>query len=150
MNTEQLITEACSLPLEQRALVVERSLQSLSVSNSAARNISDIDPLTADALREFLQKLGGRFDFVGAMIFGSRSRGDFRPDSDADVAILLRGVPGRFVATKMEMDDIAYDVLLDTGIRIQPLPVWETEWAAPDAYSNPQLLYNIKRDGVYL
>ena len=34
MNAEQLITEACSLPMEQRALVVERLLQSLSVSNA--------------------------------------------------------------------------------------------------------------------
>lgn len=33
MTTEQLITEACSLPLEQRAQVLERLLQSLSASN---------------------------------------------------------------------------------------------------------------------
>ena len=39
------------------------------------------------------------------------------------------------------MNDIAYDILLDTGIRIQPLPVWEHECAHPESYSNPHLLY---------
>ena len=48
------------------------------------------------------------------------------------------------------MNDIAYDILLDTGIRIQPLPVWEAEWADPVNYSNPHLLHNIARDGIDL
>ena len=48
------------------------------------------------------------------------------------------------------MADIAYDVLLEMGIRIQPLPVWEDEWANPDAYANPRLLYNIRAEGVSL
>jgi antitoxin ChpS len=46
--------------------------------------------------------------------------------------------------------DVAYAVLLETGIRIQPLPVWEVEWAHPECYSNPQLLANIARDGIRL
>jgi hypothetical protein len=29
--------------------------------------------------------------------------------------MLLRGKPGRFLPAKLEMSDIAYDVLLDTG-----------------------------------
>jgi hypothetical protein len=38
----------------------------------------------------------------------------------------------------------------ETGIRIQPLPIWEEEWAHPEAYSNPRLLQNIEREGVRL
>jgi len=51
---------------------------------------------------------------------------------------------------KLAMADLAYDVLLDTGIRIQPLPIWESDWEHPESYSNPALLRNIGRDGVRL
>ena len=107
-----------------------------------------VDPQTKHAVRLFLQKLAGRFDVVDAILYGSRARGTHQPDSDADVAVLLRGRPGEFVATKLAMADVAYDVLLDTGIRIQPLPVWEDEWTCPETYSNPSLLLNIRREGV--
>ena len=69
---------------------------------------------------------------------------------DADVAVLLRGQPGEFVPTKLAMVDLACDVLLETGIRIQPLPIWEEEWAHPETYSNPRLLQIIEREGVRL
>ena len=112
--------------------------------------ISRIDPLTAEAIRAFVDKLESRSDFTGVILFGSRARNTHREDSDADVAILLSGTPGKFVATKLAMDDMAYDVLLDTGIRIQPLPVWQTEWDNPDEYSNPWLLKNIASEGIRL
>lgn len=111
---------------------------------------SDIDTETLKATRAFMVAVANRYDLVGAILFGSRARRSHRPDSDADVAVLLHGQPGQFVATKLDMDDLAYDVLLDTGIRIQPLPIWEEEWDHPEAYSNPRLLYNIDRDGIRL
>ena len=40
--------------------------------------------------------------------------------------------------------------LLDTEILVSPLPIWEEEWAHPEAYSNPRLLKNIQRDGLAL
>ncbi|AGA32409.1 DNA polymerase, beta domain protein region [Thioalkalivibrio nitratireducens DSM 14787] len=46
------------------------------------------------------------------------------------------------------MADVAYDVLLDTGVLIQPLPIWEEEWRHPEAFMNPALLRNISREGV--
>jgi len=110
----------------------------------------NLDPDTERAARSFLRLLSSRYQVAGAILFGSRARGSYRPDSDADIAVLLRGHPGKFLATKLAMADIAYDVLLDTGIRIQPLPIWQDEWEHPEAYSNPRLLHNIEREGVRL
>jgi len=109
-----------------------------------------IDPETERAAQAFINKLAREFNLAGAILFGSRARGSFRVDSDADIAVLLRGPHGKFLATKLAMADIAYDVLLDTGIRIQPLPIWEDEWQHPETYSNPRLLQNIEREGVRL
>ncbi len=111
---------------------------------------TEIDPDTARAARAFIAKVTAQYDYAGAILFGSRARHTNRPDSDADIAVLLHGHPGKFVSTKLEMADIAYDVLLETGIRIQPLPIWEDEWDHPEMYSNPLLLKNIKREGVRL
>ena len=107
-----------------------------------------IDAATSAALRAFVQKVSMRDDFAGAILFGSRARRSNRSESDADVAVLLVGPPGEFVRTKLEFDDLAYEVLLDTGVRIQPLPVWQSEWEHPENYSNPHLLKNIAREGI--
>jgi len=52
--------------------------------------------------------------------------------------------------TALAMGDIAYDVLLDTGINISPLPIWLDEWQSPERHSNPALLRNIVSEGVWL
>jgi predicted nucleotidyltransferase len=109
-----------------------------------------VDPATLNAANAFIRRVSAHYPVSRAILFGSRARGGFRPHSDADIAVLLHGHPGKFLATKLAMADIAYDVLLDTGIRIQPLPIWEEEWKHPELYANPQLLQNIHRDGIRL
>lgn len=113
-------------------------------------NTHPIDPATDHAAHAFLERVATQFDVAGAILFGSRARGDFDADSDADIAVLLRGEQGRLLPTKLEMSDIAYDVLLETGINVSPFPVWLAEWAHPEAYSNPRLLENIAREGIRL
>jgi predicted nucleotidyltransferase len=108
------------------------------------------DPATMAALQAFVQKISQRSDFSSAILFGSRARHSNHAESDADVAVLLNGFPEKFILTKFEMDDLAYEVLLETGIRIQPLPIWQTEWEHPESYSNPHLLQNIAREGIRL
>jgi predicted nucleotidyltransferase len=107
-----------------------------------------VEPAVAVAVRQFAQRLAGLYPVKRIMLFGSRARGTNRTDSDADVAVLLRGARGPFLDTKLEMVDIAYDVLLDTGIHIQPLPIWENEWEQPEIHRNPRLLQNIEREGI--
>jgi len=101
---------------------------------------------TLHATRAFAARIASVYPTQSIMLFGSRAHGTAHAESDADVAVVLKGATGHFVHTKMAMNDI----LLDTGIRIQPLPVWESEWAHPETYSNPHLLHNIARDGIAL
>jgi predicted nucleotidyltransferase len=111
---------------------------------------SDTSPETAAlrAVQAFARRLADRYPVQQVILFGSRARGTARADSDADVAVVLRGRRGHFLDTKLAMVDIAYEVLLETGIYIQPLPIWETEWEHPETHSNPRLLHNIQRDGI--
>lgn len=109
-----------------------------------------IDSTTESAIRRFLVLLKGRYDMAGAILYGSRARGDYRPDSDADLAVLLNGEHQRVMKTTLAMADVAYDVLLETGINISPLPVWVDEWEHPEHFSNPALLQTIAREGVRL
>ena len=105
---------------------------------------------TLTATRAFAERVAQACPTQKAILFGSRARGTAHDESDADVAIILKGAVGPFIKTKMAMNDIAYDILLDPGIRMQPLPIWEAEWAHSENYSNPYLLKNIARNGVTL
>lgn len=111
-------------------------------------HVHQLDQATAQAVQQFRQRMEADFAAKALIVFGSRARGDHRPDSDADVAVLLEGPHQRFLDTKLKMSDAAFDVLLDTGINISPLPIWRDEWEHPEAYINPALLANIAREGI--
>ncbi len=109
-----------------------------------------LDFETERATQLFMQRIAKQYNTAGAILFGSRARQTHHADSDADVAVLLRGAHLRFLPTKLAMADVAFDVLLETGINISPLPVWLDEWEHPETYSNPDLLKNIANEGVLL
>jgi predicted nucleotidyltransferase len=109
-----------------------------------------MDPETERAARAFLQIVAGRYDVAGAVLFGSRSGSDFRSDSDADIAVLLHGARKPRVDAALDMADIAFDVLMETGVLVEALPIWEDEWEHPDRFSNPALIENIRHQGIRL
>ena len=122
----------------------------LTVKLSPMPSHTSHSPAVLSAAHDFAHRVAAAWPMRGAMLFGSQARGTAHAGSDTDIAVLLHGEPGDFVATKLALDDVAYDVLLDSGIRIQPLPIWELEWAHPEQYSNPRLLENIAREGLAL
>ena len=63
-----------------------------------------------EATRAFKTKLGIHFADSRSVLFGSRAKNRAHPESDADIAVLLPGSPGKFIATKFFMDDLAYEV----------------------------------------
>jgi predicted nucleotidyltransferase len=112
--------------------------------------MTELDPATESAVKTFAALIVHRWNVVGVILYGSRARGDHHSESDVDVAVLLNGDHQPFLFTKLAMSDVAYDVLLETGLNISPLPVWMDEWEHPEGYSNPELLRNIARDRIRL
>lgn len=112
--------------------------------------MNHIDRETEGAVRRFISLISDQYDLAGAIVYGSRARGTHRADSDADLAVLLKGRRQRALPAALAMADIAYDVLLETGVNISPLPLWLDEWEQPETYSNPSLLRNIATEGVRL
>jgi antitoxin ChpS len=100
------------------------------------------------AAATFIERLTGKYDVVQALIFGSRARGDDRQDSDLDLAIILRGPRQDFIATKQDMAGLAFDVLMETSMLVQPFPLWEGDLAHPEGFTNPGLIHNIVQDGI--
>ena len=85
---------------------------------------------------------GDRLERV--ILFGSRARGDARPDSDYDVAVFLKDRPDRW----QEIDrivPIVTDIIDDTGAVIHAMP-----YPAASYESRRSLFREIRRDGIDL
>lgn len=109
-------------------------------------------PATLSVVRAFLRRLPDTYPVVEAFLFGSRARGDHRHDSDADadVAVVLAGEGGQRHRVAGHMAELAFDVMLETGILVDPLPLWQRELRQSDMFGNPALIAAILREGVQL
>ena len=109
-----------------------------------------MDSATEQTARLFLQRVREHYDLAGALLYGSRARRDAGRESDADIAVLLRGASGARADAALEMAGIAFDVMLETGVLVDAIPFWEGEWDQPERFANPALIANIRREGVPL
>jgi len=130
---------------------ISRMVEKAAPPSLPARPVLDAE--TERAARVFLKRLEGKYPIVDAILYGSRARGDHTSDSDADIAIILKGERGAQrdrTAASLDMAGLAFDVMMETGVMVQGLPLWETELARPETFTNPALINNILREGVHL
>ena len=109
-----------------------------------------IDADTERAARVFMQRLEGKYPVFSAILFGSRARGTHTAESDADIAVILEGAKGNRYAIGGDMAGIAFDVMMETGVLVEALPLWADEINRPETFSNPGLILSIQRDGLRL
>lgn len=109
-----------------------------------------VDRKILDAAGIFLKRLDGRYPVRAGILFGSRVRASHSTDSDADLAVVLSGASGDRRSASRDMAGLAFDVLMETGVLVDPLPLWEDELERRVAFSNPALIDAIWRDGVRL
>jgi DNA invertase Pin-like site-specific DNA recombinase/predicted nucleotidyltransferase len=119
-------------------------------AEAVAAPVRRIDADTERAARAFLQRLEGQYPVVDVLLYGSRARGDHQPDSDADLALILKGEKGDRYKVVRDLGGVGFDVMLETGILVHALPLWEGEFKEPERFNNPALIANIKREGLRL
>jgi len=98
------------------------------------------NPIVLSKFRAALDTLyGDRIERV--VLFGSRARGDARPDSDYDVAVFLKDLADRWA----EADKIAWvasEVLDETGEVIHALP-----YRAGSYQERTPFMHELRREG---
>jgi predicted nucleotidyltransferase len=98
------------------------------------------DPVLARFRRDLDAVHGDGVDRV--VLFGSRARGDWGPDSDYDIAVFLKNPAGLWDELA-KLAHITTDILNDTGALISAKPF------AADVYQDRSpLMQAIRTDGV--
>lgn len=80
-------------------------------------------------------------------LFGSRARGDERPDSDWDVLVLVDGEKVDF-SFENRIFDAVYDLMLETGELVSPIVKTKNNWMEKKSFV--PLYENIVEEGILL
>jgi uncharacterized protein len=85
---------------------------------------------------------GDRLERV--VLYGSRARGDHRPDSDYDVAVFIKD-PGTLTEELDKLASVTTAILLDTGAVISAKPFYAGSYRERTAF-----MHDLRKDGLDL
>ncbi|MCP4572184.1 MAG: nucleotidyltransferase domain-containing protein [bacterium] len=103
-----------------------------------------VSPTVRDHIKKAVHRVESGAEII---LFGSRARGDARPDSDWDLLILLDGVvsPRREQAVLHRL----YDLDLDFEEVLCAVILSRQDWKSP-LYRAMPFHHNVDRDGIFL
>ncbi len=136
---------------EQSASVLDLGLETK--KNSSSRE--DIDHFTTEAVDAYVAVVVDALQsmnvppLVGVVLYGSRARGDHTIESDADLAIVLKGrEDGRALQILEELRKETYAIEAQFGFMVSPTVIWSDVLGFPALSSNPAFYRNILADGI--
>ena len=100
------------------------------------------DPVLTRFRAAVTEIYGDRVERV--VLFGSRARGDAKPDSDYDIAVFLEDV-GTFTEESSRLAAVSTDILLDTGAVISATP-----FPAGAYRERTGFMHELRKDGLDL
>ena len=108
----------------------------------AMRSRISSDPVLRRFRAALVDTYGDRLE--RAVLFGSRARGDSRPDSDYDIAVFIRD-PSDWFEEVVRLAELGTDILMETGAVISAKPF------RAGAYREPlTLMRAIRSEGLDL
>ena len=109
---------------------------------ASMKHTSSDDPVLPTVRNKLQAVYGERLE--GALLFGSRARGDHGPESDYDVAVLLSGYDYTMVEVN-RLAELSWDIQAETGaiVSFKPVP-------SRKHWKDTVLSRAIERDGVAL
>jgi predicted nucleotidyltransferase len=117
-------------------------INGLCYGGSAMERLQPYDPILVRFRTAVTEMFGDRVERV--VLYGSRARGDYRQDSDYDVALFLRDMPDR-AAEMGRLAEVETDILYDTGHVINALP-----FPAGAYQERTGFMHEVRRDGLDL
>jgi len=100
------------------------------------------DPVLTRFRQRVIEAYGPKLERV--VLFGSRARGDHRPDSDYDIAVFIHA-PQSFFNEAARLAQIAMDILHDTGEVVNP-----QHFPAGAYRQETGFMTELRRDGIDL
>ena len=82
-----------------------------------------VDQSVINTAKQYIQKIPAKLELKKAYLFGSYAKGNQRPDSDIDIAVVI-GKMDDFFAVQMLLMRLRRDI----DLRIEPHLIWEDDF----------------------